>query len=71
MSFQKPILALYFILFTGIAHSQEKKIDTNTTGIWKDWYKNGGCRKEGIWRYYNKKGDLIKTEVYKNGILKQ
>jgi antitoxin component YwqK of YwqJK toxin-antitoxin module len=43
----------------------------NDTKKWKNLWNRGYCSKEhGTWKYYNEKGDLIKTEEYKNGKLK-
>ena len=50
-------------------------------GKWTEWYENGQIKreyfyndsipnqKEGIWKWYEEMGKLIKKEVYKNGKL--
>lgn len=42
---------------------------SNPTDDWKGWYQKGGCKKEGTWKYYDEKGNLLKTETFKDGQL--
>jgi hypothetical protein len=39
----------------------------NHTGIWNDLYKNGYCRRDGLWIYYDETGKIVKREKYENG----
>jgi antitoxin component YwqK of YwqJK toxin-antitoxin module len=40
----------------------------NPTGDWKNIQNRGYCSvKEGIWTYFNQKGDTLYSEVWKNG----
>jgi antitoxin component YwqK of YwqJK toxin-antitoxin module len=42
----------------------------NNTGKWKNIWDKGYCsKKHGIWKYYDTNGQLINTELYKNGNL--
>jgi uncharacterized protein len=66
----------------GFIYSQEKinryNSENRKTGIWQELHTNGRVKEEGNWtnglrngifKFYNKKGELEKVEKYENGTL--
>ncbi|MBX7050999.1 MAG: hypothetical protein K1X54_03090 [Flavobacteriales bacterium] len=67
---------------SGFIYSEERinRLDLNgdRTGIWRDLYPNGVIKEEGNWRYgkrngvfkfFNRKGELDRLEKYEDGVL--
>lgn len=47
-----------------IGHFKENK-----SGVWENLFDRGYCRQDGLWTYYNSKGAVIYSEIWKEGKL--
>lgn len=41
----------------------------NASGNWDNLFDRGYCRQDGVWTYYNKRGLITSSEIWKNGKL--